>query len=274
MVARRIRVGPPGSTASADFIARTVDNTWDAQYTTLIDGLVSDGVWSKLDALWIMCTSTEANAILNLVSTSFTLVNTNGETFTAASGGVGGFKNVSAPTAYLDTQFNPTTGGTQKYSQNSAHISVWANNNVQANSPLMANSTSGTGSVIYPNYDTGSGHISIYQINDATPTSSSFPTSPGGSPIGFFVASRTGASGGGSQEGYHNGSAQSVTPASSSAAVANDTFVLLADKFGGSITNQYGGIEISAASIGSGLSAGDVTNLYTRIGTFRTAVGL
>ena len=63
----------PGSLHSSQytaFIARTsgLDAGHLAAYATLIDGLVTDGLWSKFDALWIMATDTAANARLNLVT--------------------------------------------------------------------------------------------------------------------------------------------------------------------------------------------------------------
>ena len=44
-----------------------------ARTSTLIDGLVSDGVWAKLDALYVLAQQNQTDALLNLVGTSYSL---------------------------------------------------------------------------------------------------------------------------------------------------------------------------------------------------------
>ena len=43
---------------------------------TLIDGLVSDGVWAKLDALYVLAQQNQTDALLNLIGTSYGLTPT------------------------------------------------------------------------------------------------------------------------------------------------------------------------------------------------------
>ncbi len=263
MVARRIRIGPPGSTASADFIARTVNNTWDAQYTTLIDNLVSSGVWAKLDALWIMCARTEANAILNLVSTSYTLTN-NGCTFAADDGFSG-----DGVSDYIETGLNLSTA--TQFQRNSSHLSLWVNNSTSAGAPMFGVNTTACASDIWPKYS-GDGKA-YFRVNDDPANTGSLGGTTSDS-IGFYVASRTAASGAGAIKGYKNSSTPLVSASTASVAAINDTVVMLASKTNGTLGPYVDTAQLSAASVGAGLDATDFTSLYTEIGTFRTAVGL
>src|SRR5262245_58714994 len=105
------------TTEAAQFLARTsgLDTAHTNAYTALIDGLVADGIWSKLDLLHIYATQDSTNALLNLISSSFTGITHGSPTFTADRG----FTGVSgSSTVYIDTQFNPNSG-TRKYTLDS-----------------------------------------------------------------------------------------------------------------------------------------------------------
>ena len=54
--------------------ARPARRRTPADLTTLICGLVTDGVWAKLDALYVLAQQTQADALLNLVGTSYSIV--------------------------------------------------------------------------------------------------------------------------------------------------------------------------------------------------------
>ena len=66
----------PVQTPSQAYLARTVGGNEGgngANIATLIDGLVSDGVWAKLDALYVLAQQNQSDALLNLVGTSYGL---------------------------------------------------------------------------------------------------------------------------------------------------------------------------------------------------------
>ena len=90
------------SNPAADFLARTtgLDATHTNAYTALINGLVTDGIWDKLDVFHIYATQDSTTAKLNLVSSSFTATANGSPTFTADRGftGVNG-----SSTVYIDT---------------------------------------------------------------------------------------------------------------------------------------------------------------------------
>ena len=71
----------PVKSASAAYLARTVGGNEGgngANIATLIDGLVSDGVWAKLDALYVLAQQNQSDALLNLVGTSYPLTSAAG----------------------------------------------------------------------------------------------------------------------------------------------------------------------------------------------------
>jgi hypothetical protein len=78
-----------GCSEATTFLARTtgLSGTETTAYTTLICGLVTDGTWTKFDALYIFATNSNTTARLNLVSTNFALTeDLNTPTFTVDRG--------------------------------------------------------------------------------------------------------------------------------------------------------------------------------------------
>jgi hypothetical protein len=110
------------STEAQQFFDRITDPgaTRKNAYAAMIDALVSGGVWSKLDCLWILAADIEANALVNLKSSSFSLVVTGTLTFSADSG----FTSNGTAGNVLDTNYNPSTAG-GNYTQNSACYGLW-----------------------------------------------------------------------------------------------------------------------------------------------------
>src|SRR6185295_16016176 len=88
-----------GGTASPEvsqWLARAtgLDAAHIAADTALIDGLVADGVWSKLDALYFFATQNSATAQLNLISSSYPATANGLPTFTVDRGFTGGSTGV------------------------------------------------------------------------------------------------------------------------------------------------------------------------------------
>ena len=66
---------PPANPAQ-DYLARTVGGNEGgnaANITALIDGLVSDGVWAKLDCLYVLAQQNATDSLLNLIGTNYPL---------------------------------------------------------------------------------------------------------------------------------------------------------------------------------------------------------
>lgn len=220
-----------------------------AAYSNLICGLVTDGVWAKLDALYILATLDTGNAVLNLVSTNYTLT-ANGAPAFAADGGYTGV--ASSTTVYLDTGFNPATAA-GLFTLNSAHLSGWTNTNNQTSNEMMgAYDGSNLADITFQVGGLGE------RLNNASAN-----TVANANNIGHLVAARTGAT---TDNIYVNGTgiAPDTTP---SVALPNSNIFILNVSSSGSAVNGSAA-QIAAASIGSGLTGGDATNFYNQLNTY------
>ena len=246
-------VAPTHSPQALAYLARTVGGNEGgngANIATLIDGLVSDGVWSKLDCLYVLAQQNQTDALLNLVGTSYSLVH-DGSTFTAYEG-FQGF------TAGLNTQFNPATATSPNFTQNSASFGFWAYSIVSESFSEFGNSTTlAGGSHIYDKF---AADANFYvRLND---TSAGGVTSPGTS--GLYAGDRSVSA---TAVPYCNGASQgSVSSTSSTPANANFLIGFLS----GNSTLE----PISAAFIGASLGAAGQLALYNRLRTYMTAIGI
>jgi hypothetical protein len=84
----------------------------------LIKDLIDEGIWSELDALWVIAAHDEQSAKLNWIKDSHNLTSVNSTVFVADYGIRGNGVN-----SWLNTNYNPSTHGV-KYQQNSALFGV------------------------------------------------------------------------------------------------------------------------------------------------------
>jgi hypothetical protein len=259
-------VKPSMSAQASQFLARStgLDVTHQNAYINMIDGLVADGVWTKLDVLYIFATANSTSALLNLVSSNFTGVAHGSPAFVADRGftGVDG-----STTVYIDTQFNPTTATGPQFTTNSCHVSAWSNTDVTAGASggaLIGDYQSGTTNITHIVAKNASAQAT-FRINDGT-ASGAFSSS---SSIGHWVASRTGAS---ASAGYNNGSLF-ASPNAAAGTLQNFPFAVLAENGAGGIVGGTA-CELAMASIGAGLTATDVNNLYNRVANYLSAIGM
>lgn len=275
LLTKRVSVTSTGIEAAA-FLARvsgaslTLDTTHTNMYTALINGLVADGIWSKLDVLYFFATNTVTGlnttlACLNLKSSSFNGTIAGPPTFTADQG----FATTdNASNHEINSNFNPSTAG-GNYTQNAAHVSVWANNAVTAVTGGVAIGCSAAGGAqtdIYPRYNDGKMY---FRVNDTGAGSAGIINA---SSIGHYVSNRSAASGTTSSQGYKNAVDQGVVAVASNV-LTNMAMGVLASGSSGSF-GQASACQLSCATIGGNLTPTDVTNLYNRLATARTTVGL
>jgi hypothetical protein len=255
-------VGFAGGPVNA-FLNRTsgLDATHKNAYTDLINGLVTDAVWSKLDVLYIFATADTTTALLNLCSTSFTGISNGSPTFAADRGFTG---VLGSNTVFINSQFNPTIG-TPQFTTNSCHLSAWSvttvASGISAASVIGAGSNPTNQSNIYPHF---SDNNAYFRINDGTASGGTASASA----TGHWVASRTGAS---ASVGYRNGSSF-ASPNAAAGTLQNKTFYILNDNGGGGSEGSQ--LQIAMASIGAGLTGTDVTNFYNRLRTYMTSMGI
>jgi len=115
-------MAPPGvgCPAATNFINRSgISGTDATNYTNLICGLVTDGIISFFDALYIFAAPTSTVALLNLVSSSFNCTVSGTPTFTPYSGYI-----AITDSDQITNGFNPSTGSPQ-FTSSSGHLSLW-----------------------------------------------------------------------------------------------------------------------------------------------------
>ncbi len=257
--------GASGScSSSSSFLARTsgLDATHTSAYDALICGLVTDGIFSKLDFLQVYATQDSTTANLNLVSTNFTAVPHGSPTFTVDRGytGVDG-----STTVYVDSTFNPATASSPNFVQNSAHLSLWSVlDTTSSNAAIGASNGVGQGNLIYPRYVDGNAY---YRANSQGEPGVSSATGKG-----HYIANRSSST---AIQGYKNGSNVLTNNGAGSFTIVNASFITVGDNIGSAppIPTGWAG-QLAEASCGSSLSSTDATNFYNRLRTYMTAVGV
>jgi hypothetical protein len=248
----------PTSSQSAAWLARATSvtsNTDKTNYDTMITGLVNDGVWAKLDALWILATIDRTTALLNLVSSSYTCVEHGTVSFSAYHGYTG-----DGTTFYLDTTFNPSTATTPNFTTNSASMGIYdlTPNTTENASVFGSFNTNRTVFAIQANF----GQLNVF-INGGGPNINTIIANA----QGFFSASLTSTQLGVSASGQLP-ALVSVTPV----AVDLSPFFLFCINSGGPA--GFTSDQFSAAFIGGALTSPDIFHLSQRINNYMLAYGI
>jgi hypothetical protein len=231
-------VRAPGETAhSADLVA-------------LICGLVADGTWAKLDALYLLAQQTQADARLNLVSTSYPLVGT--ATFVPYKG----FSAFTTPA--LDTGFNPGTAVGAHLQPSDGFIGAWSYAVPDWQTLQMGASTNTGGIAIAANYGGGSQYYCY--IGYATPPFNTPPNLPG-----FYSCDKGDAS---DVVLYYNNAPSGPTQAQGTAAFPS------ANMYVGSAAFLAASVGIvSEVNFGAHVGAIGQAAFYARLRSYMTAVG-
>jgi hypothetical protein len=252
-------------------------------YQTLINNLISDGVWQKLDVLWVLAAADSVTARTNLVQDRY-VANRGG-------GGGGGDLSVSGPTFTTDRGYtmvatnnntnnfgtplydpsDPTRAlGNAKFLQNDAHCMLWQLAEGQFNDEETTfNNNHTCGMLIQPR---GTSNQAFGEINtDESIGSGNATVSSVTSAIGMFTVTRSvasfctlyvhqGAAPGTVQSGVQNRVSKALAGADAGGPAPWT--------LGSQATRQY-----AAASIGRSLTATDEQNLYNRLYAYLHAVG-
>lgn len=241
--------GTTGCSQATAYLARATGETAHASdLTTLICGLVTDGVWSKLDALYVLAQQTQADARLNLVSSSYSL--SAGATFTA-------YRGLSAfGSAGLNTGFNASLAPSPKFTLNSASMSAWAYDAPDGNAQIGTSSLTGA-SYIFANL------AGVFYFGVNIPSTPGFVSSPANA--GFYSGDRSSVA---MTNFYYNGSNIQVDTTPS--AVPDGVPIYI-----GGRSSDYGTTKtISAAHIGGSLGGAGNLALYNRLRMYMTSVGV
>ena len=246
------------------FLARTsgLSGTETAAYKALINGLVTDGVFSLLDALYIFATNTTTTANLNLISTSFGLTQTGSVTFSADHGYTG-----DGSTGYLDTGYTPSTAGGHLTLNSVSGGAYILNSRATANNHC-AFGTGDNAFIDKLNYQPlNNSNNALAQGNDASNAN--------------FALSITNAQGMGSVTrnssstlDFYKNAGSTLGPASAtSQALAVNSILICAGRETGTPSN-FSADQIAAVYFGGGLNATQVGQVHSRINAYMTALGI
>jgi hypothetical protein len=263
------------SAIAAQYVATSAYTVSSGRQTivqALVAGLVTDGVWGKLDRFTLLAnedsTGVEYTSRTDLVNpTKYTSpAGFTGPTFTADRGYTG-IDADPADAASLITNFNPATDGVQ-FQPNSCHISVWVRTSIGSPTNGIAPIGNEHSQIIIDNpFDPDM----YMRINDtASEDSGTLGPAPAGQ-IGHWVVSRTAASGTGASRAYQSGVLRGSPDWPANSTLENSEIFLGCLNLSGP---RFGcANQLSAWSAGGGLTATDVTNFYTRLQTYMTAIG-
>lgn len=215
----------------------------------LIKSLKHEGIWTKLDALYITAAADNQAARRNWIADQYNLVAASAPVFTVDRGYQGG------SSSYLETNLNPATAIGLKQSQDDATIMLWSRTVDQSNNGDIGNS----GSFISPRT---TNNFVNFRVNAGA--SSSTPNLDGS---GMFCASRLSSS---SVQVYRNGVAIGSAISSTSTAPESASYRVCgrSGTFTSSSIRQQ-----AAASFGARLSPVQITAYYDAIRTYLQAIG-
>jgi hypothetical protein len=249
------RVTPPASVgldpdAVTYIAAMTVppDSARQTLISNLIAGLKTDGVWSKIGALYLLAAHDSQAALINAKTPGTATVSAvNSPVFTVDRGYAG-----DGISAHLNT--NTTHSAFPQMSLDSQHL-FYTQSLPQTNTNNVIG-LAGAGSTLLLQLTASSVGIRIG-------SASSFGPSQDQRAARGILASRQTA---GSFSAYVDGGAEQTFNASSSSMAAVPVALLRA-------ANSYSDARLSSACFGAGLNSAEAAALYSRINTFLTAIG-
>jgi hypothetical protein len=248
---------PLVSAEASQWLARapTLDATHIAADTAFINGLVADGDWASFDIIRCYATQSLAIGLLNMVQNNYNGTANGPPAFTADRGPTG---VTGSSTVYVNSGFNPATAVSPKYTQNSAHLSLWCLTDPAVNADNM-----GVNNVahILPRWNTntfyGSANGGFSDLNT--------PNTVG---LGWYVVNRSASN---AQQAYRDGN---LLTSSSAASVAVPNFNMYELGQNNAGAAQGASAQLALVTYGSTLSAAAVTRVWNRIRTRMTAVGV
>jgi hypothetical protein len=216
-----------------------------------IKKLKADGIWSKLDALYMLAAPTEAGALLNWKSSSFNLTKTGTVAFTADR-----FATGDGSTGYLEASFNPATAGGQ-FALDSCHLGVFASGPDSSSTAFEVGNTQARLAV-------RSGADIGWRLNDATNSATPVPDLPPVSAIGHTIVTRRSST---DKRAAKDGAASTgVSVASTGITSAN--FRLL-----GNIAASYSTRRVAAVHWGAALSDAEIAAFTAALQRYLKQIG-
>jgi hypothetical protein len=249
--------GSPLDASTIAWIAAVVANggsvsgSRESLVDALIVGLKADGIFAKLDRLWLFAGENEPSALTDIIADALA-TNVNSTTFTTDRGYTG-----NGSSMYIDSNFNPTTATSPHYIIDDATVFGWNNTAGMESRPLCGVATISKVH-LYPEFTDG---FTYARINAAEPAG--VATS---GVTGLYLVNTINTT---------NVTTIQINGSTISSLVVAPTFLpnedILALKGDGP---NFSGRQISCLGFGASLSTTEASNLYTRLRTYMTAVGV
>lgn len=234
----------------------SVSDTQAKRVSQLVKALKTSGVWSALDRLWLFAAENPTQALLD-VKARATATAVNSPAFTGGRGYKG-----SHLSAYINSNFNPTTASGPNYTRNSCCYGCWVETPESA--PSVGYRIMGNDETNYGEFAVGA---STYSITIQSPAG--FGTTIPSTSIGSITATRPGAN---NFRAFLNGIFDSNANAASTV-VPNSNFYILAANNNGT-PYQQSDTRLAAAWIGGGLTDSQVAALHAALRQYMTAQGV
>jgi len=236
-------------------MATAPDATRKGHIHDLVEGLVADGIWAKLDRLWVFAAHAENSSLLDWIHPTVAgnaCTNVDSTAFVVDEGYTGDGTN-----DYLNTNTSVSTDVTY-FTQNSASAAIYCRTNVaEDNDDFGAYGAGGDVSFTLRN----SGNECDWRLNlNGDETEASITDS-----TGMWIMSRLDSD---TAYLYRNGSEIDVDNSSTTGLPTADLYILNAPGGEGPSTKQ-----ISMAALGGYLTATEAANFTTRFETFMDALG-
>lgn len=235
----------------------------DADRKKLISQMFVSGMsspwWYKLDALWVHAAHEAQAGRLNWLGDNYNCIPVNNPVFMADRG-----YTFDGSSNYLDTQFNPASAVSPKYTRDSGSLGVRMNTDGVGTSIMgLYDVPNNIGTSLNPKVNNTEKRAE-YRVNQGSvslsPDVNTAPTS-----IGMHVANRTSST---DVRGYRNGNMHAQAT-HASLPIASGRI-----RIGSATTVGYRAGQVSMSFIGGGLTNKDVKDIFDWFEPCRTALGV
>ena len=222
---------------------------------TLVTSLKTQGLWTKIDAIYPFVGGTATTHMYNLKNPA----NTNAAFRLSFVGGWTHSANGALPNgtnAFANTFYNPNGNA----SQNSHHVSYYSRTNSNLTEVEVGGVNASQGTVL----EIRTSNITYFRVNSAIV----YITASDADSRAFYIANRTASN---VINGWRN-SIKVANGTTSSGTMTSQNYYIGALNDNG-VTNYLSRKQCAFATIGSGLTDVDAANLYSTIQTFQTTLG-
>jgi hypothetical protein len=252
---------PPSGTTEANIFLEAaavakgsaLGSTISGATVTLFTSLVSNNLWDKLSVFYPIVGGTSASTAVNGKNPGTNNMSWNGGVSFTANEVSGNGTN-----AYGNTNFNITA-----LTLNSVHISNYSRTSPSRSNIDMGIAIAGGDAFQIYNYETTATGIKVVRSN-----ADGYSTGAVANGQGLFTATRTGST---IETAFRNAT-RTINASKTSTALSNENMFVMARNGGSGVAGAFNARGYAWFSVGYGLSDVDVSNYYTIIQAFQTAL--